>query len=154
MSAPQAEAQESTRMKNRVGFNIGWSDPFPGLIGGTVAYHLTDFLRGSIGYSSTSTEIFGVSSSISTIAVGAKGFVPGWDLSPTVGLHYAGVIHSGDGTVSVDGFSEDGGHMYASVGIDYQTSAGFNVNGGYQFSFKSGIDSSAYVNLGWFFDFL
>jgi hypothetical protein len=76
--------------------------------------------------------------------------MPGWSLSPTLGVHYAHVISEG---LTYAGFgSTGGGHVSLSLGADYQSRSGFNAGLGYSLSLRSGVPGSMYANLGWFFD--
>ncbi|MEK6705184.1 MAG: hypothetical protein AABZ06_05300 [Bdellovibrionota bacterium] len=157
---------DSNRMKNKIGAHIGLlGDPFPTLVGFNLNYNVLDFLRATAGYgsisASTSATVGSTTTSstltATTIGVGARAFVPGWNFSPVLGLSWANVSISATGTVStttVGGFGVSASHLYASIGFDWQTDGGFNLGGGYNLSLKSGVGGLPYINLGWYFDFL
>ncbi len=135
-------------------------DPFPGLWGVNLAYNITDFLRLNAGYGSFPSTSLTVGTatgtlSASSIGGGAKFFVPGWNLSPTVGINYtnlsvgmSGVSVSG---LSVGGLSASGSVFYATFGLDWQTSYGLDIGAGYNFMFSPTTGGLPYLNLGWFF---
>lgn len=150
---PSSESDApSARMEHRLGAYLGVDDPSPGLLGINLAYNAFDWLRFTAGYASLSTSIGDDESSATTIGAGVRALVPGWSLSPSVGLAYAHIGYSGDGGLTVGGFNESGSQVYGSVGLDYQAHSGFNGAIGLNQSFRSGIGTSAYVNLGWFFN--
>jgi hypothetical protein len=145
---------DSARSTNKLGFYLGVGDPYPGIIGVNVGYNVMDALRLTLGYAEISTSAFGIDASAQTIGVGAVAMVPGWNFTPTLGLHYAYLSYSGDGAIQVGGFTQSAGHVYGSAGIDYQAKGGYNFGAGYNYSFMSGIGGAAYVQLGWFFNWL
>jgi hypothetical protein len=139
-------------MDHRLGAYLGVDDPSPGLLGVNLAFNALDWLRITAGYASLSTSIGDDQSSATTFGGGVRALVPGWDLSPSVGLAWAHVGYSGDGNLTVGGFDQSGSQVYGSVGLDYQAHSGFNGAIGLNQSFRSGIGTSGYVNLGWFFN--
>lgn len=153
----------SPRAKNKLGGYLSISEPSPTLVGLNVGYNVTDYLRASAGYgrlavtSSLSIgsdgEITGTEASATTLGFGVRGFVPGWALSPTAGLHFAHVAYGGEG-LEVGGFKESGSHLYLTAGFDWQMDSGLNFGGGYRYSFKSGIGGGLYLSAGWFVDWL
>lgn len=150
----------SDRMIKRAGAYLGvLGDPFPTLVGVNLGFNIFDFLRvhGGVGKISSSTS-FGtssVSASATTVGAGARLFVPGWNLSPTLGLGAAAVLYTSDGAaIRVQGFDASGAHVYGSFGLDWQTASGFNLGLGYNISFRSGIGGLPYLNLGWFTDLI
>jgi hypothetical protein len=145
-------SEASNRTKYNIGADLGVGAPSPGLIGLNANYNVFDYLRANLGYSKISVSGFGVESSATTLGMGAQALIPGWSLSPAVGLHYGHIIYSGDGTLQVGGFKKSGGHIYGSAGIDYQSSTGFNFGLGMIRSFRAGIGSSGYLRLGWYLD--
>ncbi len=145
---------ESNRMKRKAGAFAAVNQPNPGILGLNVAYHFADVLRADAGYASMSSSLGTSESSTSTLGFGINAYVPDWSLSPTVGLHFATVSYSGNNAIEVGGFTSNGSHLYASLGVDWQAESGFHAGLGYNLSFKSGIGGSGYVALGWFFDFL
>lgn len=163
-TAGVSSMETSARTRNRLGSYLAIGEPSPTLIGINLAYNITDFLRASVGYGSL-TVTSGISidgsgtvttseSKASTFGLGVRGFVPGWSISPTVGLHYGHVSYSGNPGLSVGGFNESGGHVYASLGVDWQAEGGFNAGLGFKQSFRSGIGSGVHLNLGWFVNWL
>lgn len=150
----------SDRMSKRAGAYLGiLGDPFPTLLGVNVGYNAFDFLRlhAGIGRVSASAGIgdSSLSASATTLGVGARALVPGWSLSPTVGLAAAMVVYSSSGaSIKVNGFEASGAHVYASLGVDWQTPGGFNLGLGYNLSIRSGIGGLPYLNFGWFTDLI
>lgn len=144
----------SHRVKNSLGAYIGIHDPSPAILGVNFAYNPTDFLRLSAGYGSMKMGIGEYEASAHTIGAGVKGMVPGWNITPTVGMHFAHVAYSGDFLLTNDGFNESGSHLYGTIGGDWQTESGFNLNIGYRHSFKAGVGGGAYLGAGWFVDWL
>lgn len=161
--AAESASQTSARVKNKLGSYLAINEPSPTIIGVNLAYNPTDFLRISAGYGKISVttgisisaggNLEATEASASTFGLGVRGFVPGWDLSPTVGLHYGLITYSGTG-LEVGGFTESGGHMYVTMGADWQTDMGLNVSLGYKHSFKSGIGGGFYLGAGWFTNLL
>ncbi len=151
----------SNRMKNRLGAYLAFREPAPTIIGLNLAYNPFDFLRVSAGYGKltvtssiscynnncTTTE-----ASATTLGFGARAFVPGWSFSPSVGLHYGHVSYDGEG-LEVGGFTESGGHIYTTLGVDWQAKGGFNGSLGYQRSLKGDVGGAVYLSAGWFFGF-
>lgn len=160
--AKAAVTEDSYRMSRRAGMYLAYGDPYPTVIGIGAAYQLTDFLKAQVGFgklsvaSGISISGAGVTvteASATTFGMGLKGMVPGWNFTPTVGLHFAHLSYSGTG-IEVGGFKESGSHIYTSFGFDWQTQSGFNLTGGYQHSFKSGIGGGVFLGAGWFVDWL
>lgn len=141
---------ESARTSKKLGMYLGIGDPCPTVLGINLAYNVTDFLKASVGYGSISV----LGASAKTLGAGIRGLVPGWNVSPTVGLHWAHVSYDGPGIIEVGGFKESSSHIYTTLGVDWQTGAGFNLNGGYHYSFKSGIGGGIYLGAGWFVNWL
>jgi hypothetical protein len=166
----RAETTQSTatdvsyRMEHRLGLYIGYDDPAPATVGINAAYNITDFLRASIGWgketvtTGISLDQNGVSTTEATentIGIAAKAMMPGWNLTPTLGLGWAHVALSGAGNNLADGFSGDGGsHVYFTGGADYQAKSGLNAAAGVRTSLKSGVGTSVYVTAGWFVDWI
>ncbi len=156
----QISTEISNRMSNRLGFYLGVNEPTPVLVGLNAAYHLTDFLRLSAGYGKESVGGSSMSGGgitinipeVSTTVIGfaTKASMPGWNLTPTLGLGFSNVSYGGM-TGPAD---EQGSHVYASVGADYQARSGFNASTGIQQSFKSGFGTTVFVTAGWFVDWI
>jgi hypothetical protein len=148
------EKTESHRTTKKLGSYLAVHDPAPAIVGINLAYNLTDFLRVSAGYGQLSVGVGALEASATTIGAGVTALVPGWSVSPAVGLKFASVIYSGNLGLDLGGFKESGSHVYGSLGVDWQASGGFNLAAGYNYSFKSGIGGSVYVAAGWFVDWL
>lgn len=158
------DGSASARLARKIGFYVGVvNEPAPSLLSVNAGYNVTDYLRlsaglGRISSSLSTTDSLGNSASIegsaTTLGAGARFMVPGWSLTPTVGLHAAHVFYSGTPMITLGGFDQNGGHVYVSGGLDYQSKGGFNLGLGINKSFKSEIGNSAYLNMGWFFDWL
>jgi hypothetical protein len=156
-----ATSNESYRMARRAGMYLAYGDPYPTIIGVGAAYQVTDFLKAQVGFGKVSAVTGSISAagitvgeaSATTVGFGVKGTVPGWNFTPTVGLHFAHLIYSGTG-IEVGGFTQSGSHVYTSFGFDWQLQSGFNLSGGYQHSFKSGIGGGIFLGAGWFVDWL
>ncbi len=160
-NATSETTEASNRMKRRLGAYVGlFGDPYPTIVGINVAYNALDFLRvsGGLGQLSASSSFGGAdaSATATTIGAGARFFVPGWSFSPVAGLGFAyvNISQSGGMKVSVNNFDSSGAHLYGTIGVDWQAGNGFNVGGGYNLSFKSGVGGQPYVNVGWFFDLI
>lgn len=154
MIVPVANAQ-SNRSKQKLGLNLGLlGDPFPTLVGFNVNYNVTDFVRATAGYGSVSATVTGGKLTASTFGAGARFMMPDWNLTPVVGISWATVSVTAEGTGvigDVGGFSGSASHMYMTFGFDWQTGSGFNLGAGYNYSLKSGVGGLPYVNLGWYF---
>lgn len=152
-STMSTEADLST-FSNRQGNKLGvymsvLGDPFPNLIGMNAAYNLTDYLRANLGYGKVSASIGESEASLTTIGAGAKGMVPGWSLTPVLGLNATYAMFSGS-AITVNNLSKSGLVPYLNVGLDWQAQGGFNVGLGTNVSF-SDAGSGGYLNLGYFF---
>lgn len=156
------EKEQSYRMNRRIGLSMAFAEPAPGILGVNANYNVTDYLRVTAGFASIETTGMAFTANgfeltkakATTIGAGAKAMVPGWNLTPTLGLHYGHISYSGAGGITVGGFSKSGGHVYSSLGAVYQGKRGYDVGLGYNYSFKKGIKASAYVSVGWYFDWL
>jgi hypothetical protein len=83
-TATSSTAIPSNRSTHIVGGYLSlWGDPFPTTTGINVAYNVYDFLRVNLGFGSDASDVF----RLSTVGLGAKLFMPGWSLSPTVGMN-------------------------------------------------------------------
>jgi len=144
----------SHRMSSRLGVYTGvFNDPAPSILSLNAAYNLTDYMRLTAGVGRLSVSVLDAQASVTTLGVGAKAMVPGWSLTPTLGVHGATVIYSGtSGMVSVGGVNGSTTHLYVSAGFDWQAKNGFNLGMGVNQSLNSQIGTSTYLSLGWFFD--
>jgi hypothetical protein len=154
----------SNRSANKLGIYLGVGEPAPTLAGVNVAYNVLDYLRLSAGYGKLTVtsglayngntgELSTQESSITTMGVGARAFVPGWSLTPSAGVHFAHVSYTGNG-LAAHGFEESGSHVYSTLGLDWQAKSGFNASLGVAHSFKSDVGNSAYLTIGWFFNWM
>jgi hypothetical protein len=130
--------------------------PFPSAAGVNASYNFASFLQGTVGFGQVPTLAYsdGSTLGISSIGAGGRLFVPGWNFSPTLGLHWAQVMLNATGAGSSNnsyGFRTSGSHLYASLGFDWQTSYGLNLGLGYNVSLMEGVGSLPYFSLGWFF---
>lgn len=142
----------STRMSKRLGGTLSlMGDPYPSIFGMNVHYNLIDMARVSVGYGNISMGSAFGGGSLTTIGAGITGFVPGWSLSPTFGFHISSL--SGSGDLEVQGVKGSGLLPYASLGMDWQTRGGFNLNTGYNIPFGNRGSGAFYAALGWYFDF-
>lgn len=148
-----SEITAESRMNRRLGIILGVGSPSPGLFGANVAYNVLSALRAEVGLARLTTSLFGEESSSTTFGFGAKGFMPGWKLTPTVGLHFATFSTTTSSEFFGTSSTTGGSHVYTTLGLDYQAASGFNLGVGYAMSF-GGKGSSAFINLGWFFDWL
>lgn len=153
-----ADAEKlSHRSEKKLGGYLGLlGDPAPTLVGLNVAYNLTDYMRASVGFGRVSTgatiqmqgsEIQTEESSMTTIGLGTKFMMPGWSLTPVLGLGYSHVFMSG-----MESSDFKANNLYMTVGADWQTKGGFNLGLGLNKGLTSGAPTAPYVNLGWFFD--
>jgi hypothetical protein len=157
------DESSSNRTEKKLGLYLAVHDPSPAILGINAAYSLTDYLRLSAGFgkisvtSSVSIDANGDAVSTDASATifggGITALVPGWNVSPAVGLHFATISYSGSG-LEVGGFQESGSHFYGSLGVDWQSKMGLNLSAGYNYSFKSGIGGNLYLAAGWFVDWL
>ena len=158
-----ASAGLSNRMNNKLGAFVGIvGDPYPSILGVNVGYNVTDFMRASLGYGSievttgmsvNGSSVATTSTKVTSVGAGLTGFMPGWNLSPTAGLHITNVSTEGDGEIEVQGFQGNGTLLYGSLGLDWQAGSGFNLAAGYNVPFGKGA-GGLYASAGWFFDVL
>lgn len=163
----------SGRTDRRLGVYAAFGDPTGSLIGGNVAFNVFNFLKVNAGYGVTtfdaatlssygvsipsSLSVFGSSVSISArnVGFGAQLLFPGWLFSPSVGVKYISTTVVG----SVIGISLpllSATTFVAQFGLDWQSSFGLQLAGGWQIPFSSTLPilvgvGSPYVSVGWFF---
>lgn len=142
----QAERRESIRKERVLGGMLGLLDPYPSLLGLTLGWHTSSSVRLELAWGRQNLEL----SHVTTWAVGAKFFVPHWDLSPWASVHFATVGHSGPDPIL--GFAKSGSHGYAGLGIEWLTPSGFTASLGYHVSTKGNAASQPMLTIGWFFD--
>jgi hypothetical protein len=148
-----AEKPQSNRLANKTGITTGIGNPFPSIFGVNVSYNVLDYLRASIGFGEISVSGIDSSASVKTTGIGADVMVPGWNLSPTAGLHISkvDVSASGGGSLSIQGIEESTTLVYAQGGLDWQAQGGFNLGLGQTVGLSGGDASGSYFNIGWFF---
>lgn len=110
-----ASASGSARTAKKFGVSGEYITNTPGAAMLNLNYNAVDFLRVHGGYGQF------LSIPVNVIEVGAKAFVPDWDISPTVGLSYLS-IKFGSITVTAP---------VANFGADYTTKFGLNIGGRY-----------------------
>ncbi len=137
----------SARTYDRLGFYLSaWGEPQPTTVGVNVAYNIEDFLRVNVGVGSDTAN---TNYKIDTIGIGLKAFVPGWSLSPTVGVNVANTTSS-SGPREIGGFSPSGVQAHALFGMDWQSSIGLNLAVGYANTFRFDQPGTVYANAGFF----
>jgi hypothetical protein len=143
-----AVAVPSNRMAHVVGAYLSvWGDPYPTTIGANIAYHVYDFVRVNLGFGSDDADVFRAA----TAGVGAKLFVPGWNLSPVLGLNLSFTKRTDNRRPrTVRGFDPSGAHGYTNFGLDWVTGLGFNFGVGYVQPLYAGVGGSYYLNAGVF----
>jgi hypothetical protein len=146
-AAPRAyaERRESLRKDRILGAMVGLLDPYPSLIGLTLGWNTSSSLRLELGVGRQNLEL----SHVTTWAVGAKFFVPHWDLTPWASIHVASVSHEGGDPIL--GFGRSGMHGYAGLGMEWLTPSGFTASFGYHVSSKGNSPSQPMLSIGWFF---
>ena len=148
-----SSSELSRRSDNPFGFSIGLGDPYPTLLGLKANYNFLDYLRAHVGWGEIEvTNIFGEVASARTIGAGVTGMMPGWNVTPTLGLSVSRLDISGPkGLAEVQGFDESGTFVSASVGIDYQSPNGYQLGTGLNTALSGDGDAAFYANFGWFF---
>lgn len=86
---------------------------------------------------------------VTTWGGGARFFLPQAPLVPSIGIHYA----AGTAVGSVGGVSGSFGHVYYTLGIDWQSRVGLNLGAGLNLCLSLPEPSRylLYVHVGWFF---
>lgn len=152
------EAQKTHREEKKYGFTTGFlSDPI-GLFPLSFSYNLESYARLNIGGAFTPGILLG---DAWTFGGGARFLVPGWNLTPALGLQM-GLIHLPENADSSDPswdlFSRDETEnlLFNSItlGVEYQASGGFFVGlgGGALWVWPNSKPGAyPYISLGWFF---
>lgn len=149
----------SNRAEKPWGVALALGAPHPSLAGITGSYNLNDWSRAEVAYGSvqvTSGWTFDENgmheekASIDTLGAGIKFFVPGWNFSPTGGLHVSSLTYSGDGLVEVQGYKKSGVYAYGTVGADWLSADGYSVNFGANIALGGG-SGGGYAGVGYFF---
>ncbi len=155
----RSETKLSSRVAKKFGATAAVGLPAPGIFGVSVNYNIKDYLRANAGFgqvkvttglSLSNSGLTATESSATTLGFGVTGLMPGWKLSPALGLNY-GYVSMSDG-MSIGGFNQSGGHVYGTLGLDYQGDSGFNFGTGITQSLRSGVGTGFYLSAGWFFD--
>lgn len=137
----------SHRATRKLGILAALNDPVPAVWGVSIGWNVTELLRLTAGTGGFSSDYdmggFVLKTRSVTYGAGARLMVPGWNLTPIVGLGWA--------TISTEGFTDDSNHFYATAGVEWQTSLGLTLGAGYDQSFDSKIGGLPYLNVGWFF---
>lgn len=164
--APQSIAKEDTssslelshRSEKKIGAYLGiLGDPHPTVLGMNAAYNLFDFMRVSVGMGKVSVTTMTLNNSgfateeksITTLGIASKFLVPGWNVTPSIGLGYSHVFLS-DG-LSLDNTDYKANNIYTSLGVDWQSQGGFNLGAGANVSINGAAPFAPYINLGYFF---
>jgi hypothetical protein len=140
-------AGPTPRSDNHLGLIFGLNDPVPAVVGLSAAYNLFDFARLQAGVGRFNSEYhygpYTMEARSLTYAFGSRFFVPGWQISPMLGLSWA--------TILTDGFPNADHHFSVSAGVDWQTRFGLDIAAGYNQSFDAQIGGLPFLNVGWFF---
>ena len=140
----------SRRSEQRAAVTVGLNDPVPAVAGISVGYNVLDFLRltAGVGRFNSDYEYNGITLKTRSVTYGAgvRFLVPGWNLSPVVGVSWA--------TIATEGFPNDDHHVYAVGGLEWQTDFGLNIGAGYERSFDAKIGGLPYLNVGWYIGLL
>ncbi len=142
---PRLEAT-SQRSVQRAGVTLGLNDPVPAVAGISVGYNVFDFMRLTAGVGRFNSDYqyngYTLKTKSVTYGAGARFMMPGWNLTPVIGMSWA--------TIATEGFPNDDHHVYGVVGVEWQSDFGLNVGAGYERSSDSKIGGLPYVNVGWF----
>jgi hypothetical protein len=137
----------SPRSDHRLGLIIGLNDPVPAVAALSLAYNLFDFVRLQAGVGRFNSDYhyggFTIETRSLTYAFGSRFLVPGWRISPLLGVSWA--------TILTDGFPNADHHFSISAGVDWQAPFGLDVAAGYNQSFEAAIGGLPFLNVGWFF---
>ena len=106
-------AEGSSRSVKKLSFAFSMlSDPYPNISALNVGYNVSPWLQLHGGYGSSS------------YGVGARLFVPSWNLSPFVGVGYSILNVTSALTVGTTTISESFNTPYWSAGLEWQTHYG------------------------------
>lgn len=141
---------QSFRSTAKTGIVLGLNDPVPAVFGVSLGYNVFDFFRLTAGIGRFNSDYnyggYVIQTKSFTYGGGARLLMPGWNLTPVVGLSWA--------TIVTEGFPNDDHHVYAVLGLEWQTSYGLNLAAGYEQSFNSQIGGLPYLTVGWYFPVL
>ncbi len=150
-------AASDNRSLNKLGAYVGiLGDPHPTLLGFNVAYNALDYMRVSAGFGQVSVSTLSLSNaglttestSLTTLGLGTKFMMPGWNFTPTVGFGYSHISITSTAVMPID---YKANNYYTNFGFDWQASTGFNLGGGLNVSLNSGAPTAPYINVGYFF---
>ena len=152
-----ATSEVSHRSEKKIGAYLGLlGDPHPSILGFNAAYNVLDYMRASVGFGRVSVSTMTLNNqgalatqdtSMTTIGVGSRFFLPGLSLTPTAGLGYSHVFFSSTGNFASD---YKANNIYVNAGFDWQAANGFNMGGGLNVSMNNAAPTAPYLNLGYF----
>ncbi len=126
------------------------NDPVPAVFGVSLGYNLFDFFRLTAGVGRFNRDYVynGVTLKPRSVTYGAGGrfLMPGWNLTPLVGLSWA--------TIATEGFPDDDHHVYGVAGLEWQLPSGLNLGAGYEQSFDKKIGGLPYLTVAWYLPLL
>jgi hypothetical protein len=151
-----SDAAASSRSSKRIGVGIGLiTEPFPSLLGYTLAYNLSNKFRVTGGYGSVSATGSNFNLDVKTYGLNLKYFPLDWNFAPFFegGASSVSGNVTGTGTVSGLSIASTGIFYSAGCGLDWQTGIGFNIGLSYKLLFGKNADNVAApgFHLGWFF---
>ena len=137
---------EAVRANHPLGAYVSlWGDPFPALWGANIAYNVNDFVRLNAGVGTESMSNI----TATTFGIGGKLFVPGWALSPMLGLGWSADNVSTGHAIDIRGITRGGNRLYGTLGLDWQTNLGFCLAAGYEHNVATS-GGSGFFNVGFF----
>ena len=143
---PLDPGSEGVRADHPLGAYVSmWGDPFPALWGANIAYNVNDFIRLNAGLGTESTSNI----TATTFGIGGKLFVPGWALSPMLGVGWSADSVNAGQPVDIRGITRGGNRVYGTLGLDRQTTLGFSLGAGYEHNLATS-GGSGFVNVGFF----
>jgi hypothetical protein len=153
---PLPDASAGPRAAKKLGIGIGLiTEPFPSLLGYTLAYNLGDHFRLTGGYGSVSASGTNFSVDVKTYGLNLKYFPLSWSFAPFLeaGASSISGTVTGSGTVSGLSLASTGLFYSAGGGLDWQTGIGFNLGLSYKVLFGKNASSVAApgFHLGWYF---
>ncbi len=148
-----SEAKKNNRTARRFGIIAAYfGEPFPSNLSATLAYHLSRLITLQVGAGYSYGTLKG-----RTLG-GAIGFaVPGWNLSPTMGLGFSRFFSDGvlsyRSPLSSQAFSiaPFTSHFYLNLSLIYQSKRGIYLSSGLNYSFNSTVGFLPYFAVGKFF---
>jgi hypothetical protein len=153
---------QCNRKRKSIGIYGGFLDGIGALASGNIAYNLGCFARVHAGYGITPLGYI----NFSFLHGGMRLFVPGWNLSPTLGINLTQITYQqtdldyslADALSSVTAGVAAAGDtkssttiLYMPIGLDWTSSWGFHVAAGASLAFQPLTLVFFYANLGFFF---